>query len=869
MRRSRQQTTDSPILSWKLITADSHDQKAPSPRQGHTSTSFPRRNFFIIFGGKCSIAQLTKSSLYSNIPTSTSHSTNDTSTKGVRDGKTFFYNDCYRFDCKTKTWSPLLCTGNLPSPRAHHTSVSMDNTRLVVMGGTNGRGRLNDVYRLNIGTLVWDCVDVSNTSLSSHQIHSASTFQNHPDKIFIFGISTERRTSSNHHDTNHNHTTTLINVSLNIATIDVNASIPLGDVPPSRSHYSAVTYNNSVILFGGFDGTIRYNDVRMFNPSTNVWTLIHTIGDVPEGRYKHDACVFGDYMIVMGGYSVQWLNDVLYFNLKTYTWTKINNILHSQLMQTGVKQTRETMDEGGSGGGMIDGVVPRPRESHTVTLIGSFVYILGGWSWPNSMNDMYRFRAGRVIRKLMTKMKNVTAPAVVRKVPSKGSVLITELDSPGGTTGGLSSLMVTGRRNKKSNDQTKRKEPEPLFSLKNKAFRSSHDRRQMHENNNSLRRSNSNLLVARKTSSPLPNIRQLAHDSDDSDDSDGDMEDGTGGGGKKYHIQRSTSSKVENDQHHHHVPISPPPVRSSLSPVTKAASSRRREYMRMKSNGRSTNSNNKSLLLKKSHSGSNFNMNEEEKRTMNKEINRRVEAAISIQQHHIAEQEQRKVKAEHGLKALSDMLNQLDQETSQLKINIKRAEDEKMKLGPDGGKKAFQQAYNMEIETKNKMDDTIRQVKTSQERINDLQDKLTEQLEQKIRITEMSKHINEQISDLKKKIQRDDEHRKLENDDGVNSNIQHLTQVADDQGDIRRKLTQELNLLKENQQHLKLQIEEQLREYKNVTKEEDELREKVESLVLHLAGPSEATEAKPYERMSASMFGDSMKNDLGGMLISR
>ena len=863
-------------LTWKLITPDQHDKNSPAPRQGHTSTAFPRRNFFIIFGGQCSNTQLSKSNFSKK---------QNPNTNGRIDGKTFFFNDCYKFECKTKTWSPLSCTGDIPSSRAHHSAVAFDNTRLVIMGGTNGRARLNDVYRLNLGTLIWQRINVTNTSLNSYQIHSSLMLPSFPNQIFIFGASNNKSTGGQFNQT-------LINVSLNIdqqGNSTLEAFVSTGDVPPSRSHYSFIIYENNIIIFGGFDGTTRYNDVRIFNPSNNTWTEMETMGDVPDGRYKHASCVFGEYMIVVGGYSTRWLNDVCLLHLKTGQWTKIE-FNHGN--EDGNGDGNGNNDGHGHADGSedkdkeIDGIFPRPRESHTVTLVGTFVYVFGGWSWPSAMNDMYRFRAGRIVRRLkvIAGRNSSLKHAVVRKIPSTGSIMMTELVSPGGKTGGLSGLVVHGTRqsNQSNNKQEDEQQQSPMFSLRNKAFRSSHDRRQMHDKTSTHRRSNSNLLVARKTSSPLPNIQQLTQDSDDEDEEEintntnsnnsnnsnnNNKNHSNGGNGniggsmlngrrKKYQKSNLTIDDISIDDTKR---STPPPARSSLSPVTKAASSRRKEYMRMKSGGDSNSLSNRSMK------NGNF-LNEEQKVAMRNEVNRRVEASVTLYQTNIAEQEQRKIKAEHGLNALNDMLLQLDKETDQLKVDVRTAKEEKKKLGADFGKKTFQQAFAMEIETKTKMDESSGKLKKSQENICSLKEKLKEQSKQKERIAEMSLHLNQQIATLKKRIQRQDEHRKTEPEDGINESIQLLTQKVDQQGATRRMLTTELNTLKENQTKLKKQIEEQLQAFKQITYEEESLRESVQSMVTRLAGSGEATEEKPYEKMSASMFGNSLQ---GGMLISR
>ena len=688
-------------------------------------------------------------------------------------------------------------------------------------------------------------------------------------------------------------------------------------------------------------------------PATSRWSVVETSGEVPEGRYKHGACVFGDHMFVMGGYSVQWLNDVRVLNLITKRWTTFSN------SNAAAADDERDIDS------VVDGMVPRPRESHTVTLISSFVYVHGGWSWPNTMNDMYRFSASRIVRQMSVQLsrrnsleqkKKITnstsssssssstaaggsskAQKVVRKVPSKGSIMLTELNSVGGEKvgggggGALNGLMVTGSRRvkttRKSEEDGAIAPDSPLFRLRNKAFRSTSERKKRASNNEGgLRRSDSNLLAARTLSSPLPNILQLTRDSDDSDDEESGGGSSGGGGGGGLARQRSREGEVlqldevlssphirsssggggggGGDDTQADATSTPPPARSSLSPVKRAAASRRREYQRMRGSmrgnggdgsGREGGGGGDTATMKSYRgtggrgmravatqgSSSNFGgpvtsysttLDEKQRLSMRKEVQRRVEVALEEHQSSITKQEQKRTKAVHGMKALSDMLLQLDAENEQLRGEIHDVEEEKKKTfgAADSGRKAFQQAYDMDIEIKIKVKNSHRAVEESRERIQLFQQTMQEHVASKKRIADMSSHLNQKIQALKQQIQREEDHQKEEPEDGINESIHKLTQVVEEQGETRRKLTSELNLLKKNQSLLQEKIQDQMNEFQSVTQEETELRNKVEAMVYHLAGESFATEEKPYEKLSASMFGTSLSNDsVGGMMISR
>ena len=62
----------------------------------------------------------------------------------------FFYNDTWSFDISTQEWTELQCTGSIPSPRAGHVAVLIDDIMYVYGGHTVGRTNLGDLSALNL-----------------------------------------------------------------------------------------------------------------------------------------------------------------------------------------------------------------------------------------------------------------------------------------------------------------------------------------------------------------------------------------------------------------------------------------------------------------------------------------------------------------------------------------------------------------------------------------------------------------------------------------------------------------------------------------------------------------------------------------------
>lgn len=54
---------------------------------------------------------------------------------------------------------------------------------------------------------------------------------------------------------------------------------------------------------GGFDGRSRVSDFHGFNVNTQTWNEVqHIAGDPPSPRHSHAAVVYNDSMFVFGGY---------------------------------------------------------------------------------------------------------------------------------------------------------------------------------------------------------------------------------------------------------------------------------------------------------------------------------------------------------------------------------------------------------------------------------------------------------------------------------------------------------------------------------------------------------------------------------------
>ena len=68
---------------------------------------------------------------------------------GGYDGR-HYLNDTWSFDISTRKWTELQCNGSIPSPRAGHAAVLVDDV-MYVFGGQRGiKTKLDDLIALQL-----------------------------------------------------------------------------------------------------------------------------------------------------------------------------------------------------------------------------------------------------------------------------------------------------------------------------------------------------------------------------------------------------------------------------------------------------------------------------------------------------------------------------------------------------------------------------------------------------------------------------------------------------------------------------------------------------------------------------------------------
>ena len=103
--------------------------------------------------------------------------------------------------------------------------------------------------------------------------------------------------------------------------------------PAPRYNHTAVVYENSMMIFGGFSNKSNKNDVHQFRFDRQVWTpWVHISGEQPNPRSANCAFVYDAHMWIFGGYDGRnKLNDMWMLALDddNPTWKKVEQ--HGQI----------------------------------------------------------------------------------------------------------------------------------------------------------------------------------------------------------------------------------------------------------------------------------------------------------------------------------------------------------------------------------------------------------------------------------------------------------------------------------------------------------------------------------------------------------
>ena len=120
--------------------------------------------------------------------------------------------------------------------------------------------------------------------------------------------------------------------------IQVYSITTTGTLPQNRAFHQSINYGNKIIIFGGLNQSVVFNDYAVFNTLSKIWfwfnvrTTTNTLGQRPSPREKCTLTkINADMLILFGGYECSEdetveinYQDTFSLNLIRMLWEKID-----------------------------------------------------------------------------------------------------------------------------------------------------------------------------------------------------------------------------------------------------------------------------------------------------------------------------------------------------------------------------------------------------------------------------------------------------------------------------------------------------------------------------------------------------------------
>ncbi len=258
------------------------------------------------------------------------------------------YQEIFIYDPTTGaqgTWTEVSASGSLPAARAGE-AVGAIGDVVYVFGGWNvGSGYPDtDSWSFDTGTNTW-------AQLSPSGIHPPSQSYGHPWNCSITVGSVAYFFLQNY-----------------IVSYDSSSGGDgsWGPTPPATIGSTAATIGTVTYVFGGSLSTYD-NQLYAYDNSQSAWSLLSPSGTAPAGRIGHSAAATSDKMYVFGGRD----GSGTYHDLYSYDPSNGSSGAWTQLSPSGP--------------------APSARSGHTAVMIGSTMYVFGGWDGTTSLNDLYAY----------------------------------------------------------------------------------------------------------------------------------------------------------------------------------------------------------------------------------------------------------------------------------------------------------------------------------------------------------------------------------------------------------------------------------------------------------------------------------------------
>ena len=311
-------------------------------------------------------------------------------------GGTVYNNELWKYDTINDTWTEL--SNNFGEATSHQTMVHYGGY-LYVYGGKNGLGSYNTVYRYGIASNTWNSATANGSDGDGRYGHIAVVSGG---KMYIYGGSDELDHAKNN----------LFAYNMSVDTWEGLTS-NIADNKGRIDHCGGII-NNILYIYGGQEvtDTDRLRSLYSYNIGTDSWSLKdnNPFDTDTYGRISHACSVVNNKLYIYGGVCHTQTNDIITYDLvdgwnveqpptlhntsaaeyngNIYLYggehvadnmTKVNTLYRYDIVDNEwVALSNNTSDNAG-------------RHSHAAVVIGSKMYVYGGYFDTTPTGTMYEY----------------------------------------------------------------------------------------------------------------------------------------------------------------------------------------------------------------------------------------------------------------------------------------------------------------------------------------------------------------------------------------------------------------------------------------------------------------------------------------------
>lgn len=209
-------------------------------------------------------------------------------------------------DLETNLCGVMETSGKVPVARGGH-SVTLVGSRLIIFGGEDrSRKLLNDVHFLDLETMTWDAVEVTQTPPAPRYDHSAALHANR--YLIVFGGCSHSIFFNDLH-------------VLDLQTNEWSQPEIKGDLVTGRAGHAGITIDENWYIVGGGDNNNGCQETIVLNMTKLAWSILTSVkGRNPlasEGLSVCSAIIEGEHhLVAFGGYNGKYNNEVFVMRLK-------------------------------------------------------------------------------------------------------------------------------------------------------------------------------------------------------------------------------------------------------------------------------------------------------------------------------------------------------------------------------------------------------------------------------------------------------------------------------------------------------------------------------------------------------------------------